>query len=69
MVIFETISVFVILVAILAIAGYVLYLCSPLPRRRSPFRDSVTGERLWPSPQLDDHQRNIDWLTGRQLER
>ena len=69
MVIFETISVFVIVVAILALAGYALYSCSPLPRRRIPFRDSVTGERLWASPHLDDRPLNIDWLTGRQLER
>jgi hypothetical protein len=44
----------------LAVVGVALYECTPLPRRRNPYRDPFSGRRLWHSPHLDDPDHDLD---------
>lgn len=52
--------VFAFVAGVLAIVGYALYACTPLPHRVNPYRDSGTGRRRWTSPHLDDPRRDLD---------
>jgi hypothetical protein len=45
--------VLIFVFGVLAIVGYALYECTPLPHRTNPYRDAETGKRLWSSPHLD----------------
>ncbi len=54
--IFGTALVFVFVIGVLAIVGYALYECTPLPHRLNPYRDAKTGKRRFESPHLDDRK-------------
>jgi hypothetical protein len=54
MVIVLTILTFSFVLTSLGVVAYAMYECTPLPRRRNPYRDSLTGRRRWESPRLDD---------------
>jgi hypothetical protein len=60
MAIFLTVLVFVFVVGVLAVVGYALYESTPLPRRANPYRDSLTGQRRFPSPHLEPTPHDPD---------
>ena len=51
-----TAVVFVFVIGVLAIVGYALWECTPLPHRLNPYRDHDTGKRRFESPHLDDRR-------------